>query len=95
MCREVSPTWLLVRQSQVIIVQIEPLEGIHRDHDISQGSVRPLHFEALVQVSCDGGLVVVIKLVQVLLRYRSLQFCDFANIVQFSIVLSEREEKNK
>lgn len=70
--REVSPTWFLVRQSQVIIVQIEPLERVHGNHDVTQRGVRPLHLEALVQMCRDGGLVVVIKLIQVLLRHSSL-----------------------
>lgn len=71
-CRKVSPTWLLVRQSQVIIVQIEPLERVHSNHNVTQRGVRPLHLEALVQVRCDGCLVVIIKLIQVLLGHRSL-----------------------
>ncbi len=72
MCWKVPPAWLLVGQPQIIIVQVEPLERVYRDHDIPQRGVRPLHFETLVQVRGDGSLVVIIELIQVLLWHVSL-----------------------
>lgn len=60
---QVSPARFLISQSQVIIVQIEPLERVHSNQDVSQGGVRSLNLKSLVQVRTYGSLIVVIQLI--------------------------------